>query len=147
MASRSDVLEVREASEPNAAPSPNPWIPMASAANMGVTKPCPSIVGSWEKTALSAEKKSNAPTRNSNTSAACAAPPAKPALTSSLAEPSIVSTKNQKKIPIAKAVTYLVPTHLPGTATRTSPPIAGMTVEPTKVRKVSVNGSTSKNPV
>src|SRR5437870_5019370 len=146
MASRSDVLEVREASEPNAAPSPNPWIPMASAASRGVTKPCPSIVGSWEKTTLSAEKKSNTPTTNSNTSAACSAPPVNPPLTSSLAEPSIVSTKNQKKIPSAKAVTYLVTSRLPTTATRTSPPMVGMTVEPIKARKLSVNGSTSKNP-
>jgi hypothetical protein len=71
-------------------------------------------------------------------------PPEKPELTSRLAAPVIVSTKNQNKIPKANAATYLACNFIPINTIRSNPTNAGISVDAVHGRKLSANPSMNR---
>src|SRR3989442_2931368 len=66
-------------------------------------------------------------------------PPPNPLFTSRTADPLIVSTKNQNKIPNAKATMYLTGTLLLAQVITNNPAKAGRSVRPTHAAKLSEN--------
>jgi len=77
--------------------------------------------------------------RKRSTTPSSARPPPNPLFTSRTAEPLIVSTKNQNKMPNAKATMYLAETFLLAHVITDKPTKVGRIVDKSQVRKLSAN--------